>query len=272
MERTMISSVLSTSVLDAEPGISIQGSLIYWLNQQFSAQGEGITVLFFVLGIALCAVVAYLIGSISPVIIYVKKKYHEDIRTLGNNSADPFNLYLVYGLKDAIFALLLDAADALIACGLGFLFMAQEGVAIATFFCVFGHMFPAFFKFKGGKGIVALIFGSLWMSPITFLILVPLFLLVLLASRFYTLASVMYAFLLPLILRAFHSADFYADWYMYMTILAILFVVITQREGLSRLLHGQEKRFEIGKKHIPLKRQEEMAPPPPQKGKNRHEQ
>jgi len=262
-------TTVSTVLLEAEPGFTIQGSLIYWLNQQLGSQGEAITVLLFVLGVAACAITAYLIGSISPVIIYTKKKYNEDIRLLGTKSADPFNLYMVYGLKDAVLSMLLDAADALLSCGIGFAIMGQEGVAIATFFCVFGHMFPIFHKMKGGKGIVALIFGSLWMSPITFLILVPLFLLVLLASRFYTLASVMYAFLLPLILRAFHNSEYYADWYMYMTILAIVFVVITQREGLSKLLHGQEKRFDIGKKHIPLKKQEEMAAAKEQETKSR---
>ena len=71
-------TTVSTVLLEAEPGFTIQGSLIYWLNQQLGSQGEAITVLLFVLGVAACAITAYLIGSISPVIIYTKKKYNEE--------------------------------------------------------------------------------------------------------------------------------------------------------------------------------------------------
>ena len=251
----------------AQSGIPMSRNLIYWPIQLYGGESVTSGPLFLLLGVVLCAVTAYLIGSVSPILLYCRIRYHEDIRTLGNRRADAFNVYLVYGLKDALLCMLPDIGLSLLAVFAGLLLMAQDGAAIAFFFCVLGHIFPLYFKFRGGLGMTCMLFAPLLLNLPTFFIMLAFFVMTMLLARYYTLSSVMYAIVLPLFLRAFCKNQFYADWYLYMSLLNMVFAIVVQWKALTAMLRGQGVRFEIGKKHIPLKRQETAVSS--QEGKHR---
>ena len=111
-------------------------------------------------------IVAYLIGSISPSILLAKSK-GIDIRQEGSGNAGTTNALRVLGKKAAVATLILDILKGVAAVLLGTFVMSNFGefaAAQTSYLCAagvtIGHIYPLYFKFKGGKGI-ATAFGAL---------------------------------------------------------------------------------------------------------------
>jgi len=110
---------------------------------------------------------AYLIGSISFSIIITSRVANKDIRTMGSGNAGFTNVLRSIGWGPAIATILLDFAKGLLAVAIGgMLFrtftvngipsaeLVSYGKYIAGFACILGHMYPIYYGFKGGKGVV----------------------------------------------------------------------------------------------------------------------
>ena len=195
----------------------------------------------------LAAIVPYLLGSINPAVLISKGIYNTDVRTLGSGNAGTTNMLRAFGKKAAAATLILDLLKAALAYWFGFfLFLGMTGGAIAGFFVVFGHIFPIFAKFRGGKGVACLAVVALCQSPLTFAIVLGIWLIVVLGTRYVSLGSVMAALLYPLILRAFVGA---ADGgSVAFAIAAVCFVIFRHRENLKRLYEGKENKLQLFKK------------------------
>lgn len=195
------------------------------------------------LGALLCIAIPYLLGSINPAILISRVFYHEDIREFGSGNAGTTNMLRTYGKKAAIATFAFDLLKAAVAVILGKLIWESDGGAIAGFFVVFGHMFPLYYRFRGGKGVACLAMVVLTISPITFLILLGIFLVIAIGTRYISLASVMCAMLYPLILRAFANDGLNVA----MAVVAAVFVVYMHRENLKRLWEGKESKIDFSK-------------------------
>lgn len=195
-------------------------------------------------GALLCIVIPYLLGSINPAVLISKIFYHEDIRNFGSGNAGTTNMLRTYGKKAAIATFLLDLSKAAIAFGIGMLIWSYPGAAIAGFFVVFGHMFPIFAHFKGGKGVACLAMVALCSSPLTFIFLLLIFVIIAVGTRFISLASIMSAIFYPLILNAFAGDK---PMYVAMAIFSACFVVFMHRENIKRLLAGKESKVSFKK-------------------------
>lgn len=121
-----------------------------------------------ILGLILVIVYSYLLGSINFAIIISKKLKGIDPREVGSNNPGTTNVLRTAGVLPAVLTLLGDIAKASVAVGLSFFLarwtMMDNGyilVQASMLFVVLGHMFPIFFKFKGGKGIATGIGGLL---------------------------------------------------------------------------------------------------------------
>ncbi len=197
------------------------------------------------LGIAL---VAYLLGSINFAVLISKKSYHEDIREYGSKNAGTTNMMRTYGKKAAILTLLGDLLKGVVACVIGSLLLGQWGGYTAALFAVIGHMFPVWFRFKGGKGIATTAGVVLWLSPATFGVLLFLFVALVLWTRYISLGSVMGMLMYPLILNrfalmtpavlqlAFPGRDLVA-----MAIMAL--AIWKHKANIIRLWQGKENKF-----------------------------
>lgn len=205
-------------------------------------------------GTLLCVVIPYLLGSVNPAVIISKIAYREDVRDRGSGNAGSTNMLRTYGKKAAVATLLLDLAKAVSAWWFGFLVFGVNGAAIAGFFVVFGHMYPIFHRFRGGKGVACLAAVVLCTSPLTFVILLGIWLIIALGTRYVSLASVMAALLYPLILRAF--TDRGAGLAVAMAILSAVFVVFRHKENLKRLYHGKEAKLQLSRKKTPQEKRE----------------
>lgn len=209
-------------------------------------------------GAMLCIVLPYLMGSINPAIVFSKLIYHDDIRTHGSGNAGTTNMLRTFGIKAAILTLSCDFLKAILAVFLGRLILGFGGMggSIAGFFVVFGHMFPVFYNFKGGKGVACAGMVALAINPIIFLFLLLIFSVVAIGTRLVSLASVMCALFYPLLFNAFAP---YVNLSVVMAFLITVFVVFMHRENLKRIWDHEEPKLDLSKLLRRKKKQDEES-------------
>ena len=202
---------------------------------------------FIICGIV-CTIIPYLLGSINFAVIISSKNYADDVRTHGSGNAGMTNMLRTYGKKAAALTLCGDALKAVVAALIGYFMMGVYGAYIAGFFCVLGHVFPIFFKFKGGKGVVTAAASMLMCNPIVFFILAVLFVGIVAVSRFISLGSIMCALLYPVVLNGVEKVLVGGSGaYMIFAILIAILVTLKHKDNIKRLLEGKENKLEFKK-------------------------
>ncbi len=197
------------------------------------------------------AIFGYLIGGLNFAVLISKKSYHEDIRDFGSKNAGTTNMMRTYGKKAAIATLAGDIGKGLVACLVGTLLLGEAGGYFAGVACVVGHMYPIWFRFRGGKGIATTAAVILCMSPGTFCVLIGLFLLIVLWTKYISLGSVMGMLLYPLILTRFSTLGSAVRSIMVFpardlfAILIMLLVIWKHRSNIIRLWNGKENKFSL---------------------------
>ena len=229
--------------------------MIYqWIGSNFTWQ-EGQMEYWFLGLAALCMVIPYLLGSINPAIIISRLFYKDDIRQHGSGNAGSTNMLRTFGAKAAVFTFVSDMLKTVLSVLLGWLLIGGYGMSIAGFFAGFGHMFPIYYKFKGGKGVACYATVALMISPLTFLCVVGVFIIVLIGSKMVSMASVMAALLYPLFMNAFAAGFPLAPA---MAVVEACFVVFMHRENLKRIWHYEERKVDFSK--LKLKKKKKTSP------------
>lgn len=227
-------------------------NLYSWIVDKYGIGNTNNALILMMAGVVLCIIVPYLIGSLNPAIILSRKIYHDDIRSHGSGNAGTTNTLRTYGKKMAIIIFSLDLFKAALAVAFGLFTLAIMGGAIAGLFVIVGHMFPIYYRFKGGKGVACLAMVVLILSPISFLILMPLFILIVIMSRFVSLGSIMSVMLLPVIHNAFYVAPEGSNpsngWTTVSFLIIMILVVYMHRENIKRLREGKESKISFGSK------------------------
>jgi len=226
----------------AEPA-KVLWDLRHWVNRTFELNDSqaAITVLVFAV---LCMIVPYLLGSINPAIIISKLLYRDDVRQHGSGNAGSTNMLRTYGTKAGALTFICDMLKTVIAMVIGRLLLGEIGMSLSGFFAGFGHMFPIYYKFKGGKGVACYATVALMISPLTFLGILFIFIVVLVGTKFVSLASVMAAIFYPLLLNAF-AHDFALG--VAMAVVETCFVVFMHRANLKRIWNYEENKFDFSK-------------------------
>ncbi len=199
---------------------------------------------------------AYLLGSIPFSYILGEYFRHDDIRRHGSGNIGTTNAFRVFGKIIGISVLILDVLKS----GL-LLFLIKNDIIFADkelfhpliygFASVLGHIFPVWFKFKGGKG-VATSFGLLLAySPITAVALVPMFIIITYLTRYVSLASTfstLTAAYLGTFLYIYSDSTDYNLIFMIILILITLLIFIRHKSNFKRIRNGTENKITIGKK------------------------
>lgn len=233
-----------------------------WMNGFFLtpsiAMAEATRSILMVVGVLIAMAAAYLLGSVNFAIIISSKQYHEDIRTHGSKNAGMTNMMRTYGKKAAALTLGGDALKAIIASIIGRLLLGELGAYIAALFCVVGHMFPIFYGFRGGKGVVTVAAAVLMCDPIVFVILFVIFAIIVLGTKFLSLGSIMCMIIYPIVLdRVTWLLHNHPNGYQLFAVAMAILVVAKHHENISRLLKGEERKFSLKKSKKPV---EETAP------------
>lgn len=189
--------------------------------------------------IAVLIVFAYLLGSV-PTGYLVASLAGLDIRRAGSGNVGATNVARVVGKKQGLITLLGDVAKGFlpvfISRYLGFNPAATSLAAAAAFV---GHLYPVFLRFQGGKGVATALGGFLALAPLGSLALLLVFVVVVLASRIVSLASMVTAGLAPALLWLFS----YPAPVRWLALFIALAIVLRHRENIQRLRAGTEPKF-----------------------------
>jgi acyl phosphate:glycerol-3-phosphate acyltransferase len=195
------------------------------------------------------AIGGYLLGSIPFGLIFTRLFGMGDVRKIGSGNIGATNVLRTGNKTAALLTLLFDAGKAALAAfiagGAWWLWFGDTQpwggaamMAIAALFAFFGHIFPVWLGFKGGKG-VATFFGTVLMLfwPVG-LIAGATWLVTAAALRISSLSALVAAALTPLYFWAFGKSMF--------AIVCVLFALMifwSHRDNIRRLLNGQEPKI-----------------------------
>jgi len=218
-----------------------------------------------ILAILISAVLSYLLGSFNSSILVVRLK-HQDIREFGSHNAGLTNTLRCFGKGCAALTLVGDLAKGIVAvllskgiCELlGTGLTAQNDVHfigyIAGIFAILGHVFPIYYHFKGGKGVLVGVSVFLGIDWKVFLCLIVIFAVVLAISKYVSLGSIIAAACCPVVtfLFQFWQRGDLPMWYLWLnTGLAALmgaWVIYMHRTNIQRLKAGNENKFSFHSK------------------------
>ena len=184
---------------------------------------------------------AYLIGSISFGILISKSFGLADPRTVGSGNPGATNV-LRSGKKSA--ALLTLLGDALkgwlpvwLALQNNMLMWVVSSVGLAVFL---GHLYPIYFKFRGGKGVATALGVIFAISPFLGMAAIVTWLLVFAFSRYASLASIIAALLVPV--HSYYYLRPYKDYFLLLIVMSVL-LIWRHRSNIQKLLNGTESGF-----------------------------
>lgn len=198
--------------------------------------------------------IAYLIGSFSSAVWLGKWFYKTDVRKQGSGNAGATNTIRVLGLIPGIIVLLLDAFKGWLAVQLAPLFVPCGATAdfvtnyqlILALSVVFGHVFPLYTGFKGGKGVATLVGVIIALFPIEFGICFLIFSIVFICFHYVSLASIIAAVCFPLVVIFWEQNT--PPTLIIFSILLGVFIPITHHKNIKRLLNGTESKLWFTKK------------------------
>ena len=184
--------------------------------------------------VLLCAS-AYLAGSVLFAIPVCRLWKLPDPRALGSGNPGATNVYRAGGWQPALATLVLDAFKGWLPVwlgqSLGMSILVQAMIALCV---VTGHMIPAFYRFKGGKGVATALGAGLALAPLTTAIMAGLWLGVMWRWRISAVASLVAITSGPLI-----SALLEPETLPLFGLLTLL-IVVRHRNNLIRLAQGRE--------------------------------
>lgn len=198
----------------------------------------------------IAALVCYLIGSLNSAVIVSRLYAKDDIRKHGSGNAGMTNILRTYGKVPAIFTALGDFFKGVGAVLLGriifhyFAIEIVDGAYVGALFVIIGHLYPLFFNFKGGKGVLTSFGALLVVNPIAFaiiaVVLIPFVFIVKIVSLTSIIGAIAYPFL------TWGTLLFTGKPYRLATVFSCLFsfiILYMHRENIKRLLNGTEHKF-----------------------------
>lgn len=215
-------------------------------------EGESVSPLLFYgvfFGVpVLIAIAAYFLGCINFGIILSKKKFGEDIRTKGSGNAGATNMLRTYGKKVAAATFLGDALKAVVSVALGMLLMGGIGGSVAALACMIGHAYPCFYGFKGGKGVAVTAGAVLMLDWRVFLILLGVFVIMVLLSKYISLGSITAFLMFPVLLSKLSAGIRMPNQVVIVAFMISALGIFLHRENLKRLFRGTENKFSLKSK------------------------
>ncbi|MDR9418294.1 glycerol-3-phosphate 1-O-acyltransferase PlsY [Gracilimonas sp.] len=206
--------------------------------------------------------ISYVLGSI-PSSLWVGQIFHKtDIRNFGSGNLGTTNAFRNLGWQSGVSVLVLDFMKGFVATYWVAMYafeisngpLAPPGWEADAFlkitcglFAVIGHMFPLFANFKGGKGAATacgMLFG---IEPISIGISSGVFVIIVLTTRYVSLASIVSSFIYPISLLVMrYGFGYYVDGsiIIFATFIAIG-IIYKHKSNIDRLLKGEESRVNI---------------------------
>ena len=202
--------------------------------------------------LVLIAAAAYVLGSVNGSIIVSRYLFHSDVRSMGSGNAGLTNFYRNYGPKGIAGVLGIDIAKGVLAALIGGLVFplatgdqalkpeyVDIGRLFATFCLILGHVFPVFYGFRGGKGILCGVSAVFIVDYNAGVIALVVFVLAFLLTRYVSLGSVLGTISVPVTLLA----KGFSGLCLILACLSVLLVIMKHGENIVRIIRHKEPRF-----------------------------
>lgn len=223
------------------------------MGQAFLALFAEISTSMLVMLLCLSAVGSYLLGCLNGAVIVSKYILKDDIRNHGSGNAGLTNFHRTFGGKLIFLVLGLDVAKMLIAVWFSLIAFSMVLTDVPVFvrywagiFCTFGHMFPAMFQFRGGKGVLsggALVCMLDWRIAVVGL---AAFFVVSYLTRWISLGSCCAAIAFPIM-----SAYVYRSMPIFVIALIVGSLILWQHSAnIKRILKGEESKITFKRKQV----------------------
>jgi glycerol-3-phosphate acyltransferase PlsY len=218
-----------------------------------------------IMAIACSVVISYLLGSCNSAILVCRLLKHQDIRTLGSHNAGLTNTLRCCGKGCALLTLIGDLAKGVVAvllckalCRLLEVSLAGDASLqfigyIAGMAAILGHVFPLYYHFKGGKGVLVGVSVFLVIDWRSFCVMILIFAVVVAISKYVSLGSMIAAGCCPIVTLVTQLLwrPEQALWYTLLnTAMAAcmgIWVIFMHRSNIARLRAGTENRFSLHK-------------------------
>ena len=221
--------------------------------------------MIFIAVLIVSAIPAYILGSVNGAIITSKYLYRKDIRNFGSGNPGLTNFYRVFGKGGSLLVILIDAVKTIAPVIFGgwlfgrytemalseiwifgkFFVVSLFGQTVSGFFVMLGHCFPVFYRFRGGKGVMAA--GAIlivldWRLALiswgTFIILTAL-------TRFVSLSAIIGGTAFPVAQLFLKLGGF---WEITVSFMCVALLIVRHEANIKRLIRGEEPRFSFRRK------------------------
>ena len=192
----------------------------------------------------LIAVICYFLGNISTGLLIGKLTAQIDIRQHGSGNAGTTNVMHTLGWVPSLLTLAGDVLKAVLAVVIGRAIAGEIGWIVGAVAVLLGHNWPVLFGFKGGKGMACSLGIILATEPLFALTVLAVQVLVLVITRYMSVASLTTSVLYPVLVICFHASD---TPYVVFSILAACLAIFCHRSNISRLIHHTENRLDFSK-------------------------
>lgn len=193
-----------------------------------------------ILNYIIIILIGYLIGSVPFALIIGKLFYNKDIRTEGSGNLGGTNAGRTLGKGAGITVILLDIFKAWFAIFIASYVIKHFGMNVdpnyAGLACVFGHCYPVFAGFKGGKGVATAAGFILAINPKLLLVALVIFLVTLAIKKMVSLSVIVTLFAITIM--AFIFKDFEPQ--KWVLIILTIFITYKHKENIKRIMNGTE--------------------------------
>ena len=198
---------------------------------------------------------AYLTGAFPSAVWVGRTFFNTDVREYGSGNAGATNTFRVLGKGAGIPVLLMDIFKGWIAVNYVWLISDASSLSAELFFenqltfgiaAVIGHLFPIYTGFRGGKGIATMLGLLIGLDPYAALFSVAIFIVILLISRYVSLASMIASLAFPFFVMFFLKST--NNPLNLFAIFVPILSLITHQKNIERLIKGEETKVKFGKK------------------------
>ena len=193
----------------------------------------------------LAAVIGYLLGNIPSGVMIAKVYGIADIRKHGSGNTGTTNVLRTLGWLPSVLTLVGDCLKGYIACLIGRRLCGDPGMLIGGLASILGHDFPAFFGFKGGKGIATSLGVIIAIHPLLALALLAVQILAVALTRYMSIASLITTIAFPVLTAIlFRQRENYGILVGFSIAMSAL-SLFGHRGNILRLIRGEENKLDF---------------------------
>jgi len=194
----------------------------------------------------LAVVLAFVIGGIPFGFLLVKFRTGKDVRSVGSGNIGATNVLRTTDRATAIATLVLDIAKGFFAVWLSGRLTGGSvlWMSVAALAVMIGHAYPIFLKFKGGKAVASFIGAFLYLTPVPLLAVLLIFVMVVAATRYISLGSIIAAGSFPFAVWLILHPDASV---MAASLIAGAFIVYRHSANIGRIRSGNEHIFRFSR-------------------------